>query len=149
MHTLPVYRHSAYIRLQSTLKIVQRLMWYVDIYFFSLFSVRHAIIQNVQSMRAVIPLLAGYSLRVAAEVVAMTIILQFSVTVTAQFCREDFEKVGNFLQVTSLLFFSFSFLFEPQKQTTERRASSYWKGRNSLCYSTFTAQTPASSCGLK
>lgn len=39
------------------------------------FSVRHAIIQNFQSSRAVFHLSAAYSLRVTAEVVAMTIIL--------------------------------------------------------------------------
>lgn len=44
-------------------------------HYLHLFSVRHAIIQNFQSTRAAVPLLAGYSLRVTAEAVAMTIIL--------------------------------------------------------------------------
>lgn len=87
-------------------------MWYVDIYIFFLSKACH----YSKSTRALIPLLAGYSLRVAAEVVAMTIILQFSVTVTAQFRREDFEKSFEFF--SRLPFFSF---FMQQKQTTERR----------------------------
>lgn len=53
------------------------------------FSVRHAIIRNLQSTRAVIPLLAGYRLCVTAEVVTMMIPLH---TKTGEFKKKRKKK---------------------------------------------------------
>lgn len=105
MHTVFINRHSAYNRLQSTVKIVHSRMWYVDIYFF-LFRIRHAIIQNVPSARAVIPLLLSH---VRAEIVTMTITLQYSVIEQSQ---KGLKK---------LVMWMSSVTFELKKQATKAR----------------------------